>query len=262
MKFYFYNEVLLKHANYACKQNLKERKSMKMSKREAGIVAATIIAIFSISFAFASNEGVPFEQLWEAVTIIQTTVEVHQTDISGLENTISSQETRITELENQIALLESLLLSHTHDFTEITGNIQAVDLPDHQHDYSDILNTPPTPLSYSEVIDLIDLYSMGAPDYDSGWLGIEQGENMFLEPPFPLNTGDYLIYVLGRQLGWRVTHNHYGLDSIHVSWLDPPSIGRGLYWDASYNSMKLVRATHDEMWEEVRVLIWELPPPI
>ncbi len=39
----------------------RREKNVKMSKREAGIVAVAIIAMFGASFAFAGNEGVPFD---------------------------------------------------------------------------------------------------------------------------------------------------------------------------------------------------------
>ena len=56
-----------------------------MSRKEIGIVVTVILALTSISFAFAGNNGVPFDEIWEAIFGIHDDVEDIQSTLTELE---------------------------------------------------------------------------------------------------------------------------------------------------------------------------------
>ena len=157
---------------------------------------------------------------------------------------------RIEALEEENTLLRSDLDSHTHDYNELTGT-----LPTHNHEYSDILNHPTTP-SETELIDLIKLYSLGAPDYDSGWTGISPSfAHVFTHN---LGTADILVYLVGRDDTVMTQHAYGGL----IVATGGQMFRYGVFWIAEdEDTIRVERYIDDAVWEEVRVLIWELPPP-
>lgn len=106
--------------------------------------------------------------------------------------------------------------------------------------------------------------AFGAPDYDSGWVTIAEGQ--VLELQHNLNSRELFVYLLGREehsMYGVYTHQWYLHGDARVT-TSPPLIveSRGLCWlTTSDNVINLQRLPSDLYWQEVRVLIWQLPPP-
>ena len=172
---------------------------------------------------------------------------LREDELALLEARITELETISSALEAENVLLQTALDSHTNDRLA-HGEIQVADLPQHQHDISQIVNHPEY-FTEEQIIDLIGMYSLGAADYDSGWVN-QPSESIIFQ--HNLGTKDVFVYVLGKDKdavnGWVHQINFDGKDG--VTW----------YAD-TIDKILLLRNTDEVYWNEVRVLIWKLPSP-
>ena len=136
-----------------------------------------------------------------------------QTDITTLQSEIDSLNTSLTNLENTVATQQSAI-----------NNLGAQ------------LAT-----------------KLGAPDYDSGWVGIAQGEAFMLTDN--LGTTNVLVYMTGNgQYG--VAQFGYG----GIYWSNAYNAGYGAYWyDLTPNAIIIYRLPQDYWFAAVRVQMWILP---
>jgi len=71
---------------------------MKMNMRRVGIVAVVSVAlIFGVSFAYAKNEGVPFDELWDAIEELWDALGGVQDDVGDMQSQL--------DLYGQLAVL-------------------------------------------------------------------------------------------------------------------------------------------------------------
>lgn len=148
--------------------------------------------------------------------------------ISDLFARVDALEVENEEQENYIRSTREYAMSHSHKFSDLTGE-------------------PVSPVGI-----------LNEPAFDSGWLSIEVGEIMDIE--HGLGTTEILVYMVGRN---RLNHVHqkdYGSDDWRIS--NGDLMRNGASWAArEENFIEVHRLQEDGLWEEVRVLIWKLPPP-
>lgn len=93
--------------------------------------------------------------------------------------------------------------------------------------------------------------SMGLPNYDSGWVSINQGQTLTLT--HNLDTTELLIYVVGKGGGAEINQQQYGGD------INQLGQGGGLYWKNLNNTaIKVTRYSDDGVYPQVRVQIWKI----
>lgn len=206
---------------------------MNYSRKIVGLVLIPVVIASMIGATFVSAEvkGKPFDELWEAVFGLQTTVDDHETNITQLKSTIAA-------LEDRIETLEAQLETHTHDYSEIT-------------------NTPSLPIE-EDIIALIKEHALNkAPDYDSGWKSIPVGQSITLQHGLGLNV---LVYAYGKTGGDVLppytTQYSYGVWHINP---DDTHLDQGFYWTNHGEYINVHRNIHDlSLRKGVRVLIWKI----
>ena len=204
---------------------------MKMSKSEAGIIVTIIIAISSISFAYAGNNGVPFDELWEAIFGIQEEVEDIQSTLD-LHAEIAELHATVNYLESRLTVLE--LVPGPQGPAGSTG--------------------PEGPEGPQGLIGPAG--GFGAPDFDSGWVELSKGENL-IGTLSEIDASNVFVYLMGRLDPLLEAHQYYyGVDMYDPDdWID-----RGATWYFDYTqNLYVVRGYFDEHWTEARVIVWELP---
>jgi uncharacterized small protein (DUF1192 family) len=94
---------------------------------------------------------------------------------------------------------------------------------------------------------------MKAPAYDSGWLAISPGQNIWLQHNLNKDPAKLFIYVLGNG-GAMVNQIFLGSDYFYTG----TDVGRqGLFvWGMSSMNMAVSRCLQDGYWDQVRVQIW------
>jgi len=239
-----------------------------MTKKNVGIVALVIIAMSTISFAFAAQDGTSFEEIWEAIFGIQNDVEDLQeqyelhAEIEYLRGIVEALQEQVNNLPTGGGQQgppgpegppgpqgpagqdgEQGPPGDSHFEGYLPEDFASAS---HSHDYSDISNHPPI-LTETDVISLINENSMGLPGYDSGWFVMGPGENVWLE--HNLGTYDIFVYFMGQST--------YPLDP-DIEYIHS---GRGLDWNSDPYTPNLIQVLNEVNWQKVRVLIWTLPPP-
>jgi len=115
----------------------------------------------------------------------------------------------------------------------------------HTHDYSEITNTP----------DVTGLALTRKPDYDSGWVKIDQTK--WFEHGLGLNV---LVHVYGRGVNheqFYTTQEGYGGDFYFPE--EEGLHGRGFYWENNGSGLIVIRNKDDwSLSNAVRVQIWKL----
>ena len=100
---------------------------------------------------------------------------------------------------------------------------------------------------------------LGAPDYDSGWVGIAQGQSIVLN--HNLGTTNVLVYMMGNSVGGGPTGtylNQLGIGGVY--WSNTYSTGYGAYWwDLTPTYMWVTRLPQDDNYAAIRVQMWKLP---
>ena len=102
--------------------------------------------------------------------------------------------------------------------------------------------------------------------YDSGWITIEQGEGRVL---CTLDNLNVFVYMIGKHLDVNFHQDSFGGDHYYLwdwSTWKPTWTSRGVRWYASLSlgypecyELGVYRNDQDIRWEEVRVLVWQLP---
>ena len=237
-----------------------------MSKREAGIIAVVIIAFSGISFAFAEKDGVPFDEIWEAIFGVQEEVADMQS-ILDLHVQIATLSAHVQQLQSQYDILQS----YVDTIELIPGPLGPAGETGPQGPQGETGETGPTGSTGPEGPEgpIGPIGATGAlidPDYDSGWLDIKQDQVISLELGYNYKWNAF-VYVLG--LG------EFGTDTIatvHQAFLGGEIIGEvfttsqvGLTWGMTKEEKGDVIIVHrcadDPFWEYVRVIVWKLPHP-
>jgi hypothetical protein len=252
-----------------------------MSRREAGIIAVVIIAMSGISFAFAGNGGVPFDEIWDAIFGLQEDMEEIQSTLD-LYALIATLEARIVNLETNVGALQFVPgpqgITGPQGATGLTGQEGPTGPMGSQGPEGP--PGPATPGPQGEKGDTGDQgiqgdkgdagpqgpqgpigpAGLGDPDYDSCWVPINPGQTktLILGDKYELSA---FVYVLGK----------YGDASadepevIHQIFLGGECNGdesAGITWSISDNDIITVsRLPDDTAWEKVRVMVWKLPKP-
>ena len=244
-----------------------------MNKREAGIIAVVIIALSGTSFVFAGNEGVPFDELWNAIFGLQE-------DMDDLQNTldlygqIAELQTKVDYLESRLTVLELVPGPLGPAGPEgptgpkgDTGEQGPIGPAGPEGDTGDTGPAGPEgPTGPKGDTGPQGPAGLGDPDYDSGWVSINQNQirEMHLGYKYKWNA---FVYVQGK--------GALGTDKIvtmHQTFLGGEIVGElftkqaGLTWgmtEKTYEDiLKVHRGEDDIFWEYVRVMVWKLPPPI
>ncbi len=194
---------------------------MKMSRKEIGIVVIVIFTLTSISLVFARNNGVPFNEIWEAIFGIQDDVEDIQSTLTGLEL-----------LQGPPGPEGPVGLEGPPGEKGDTGNqgLQG--------------NPGPTGIM--------------SPDYDSGWVSLSPNDFTFFV--HNLGTKDIFVYLLGKNIDASgfVTHQEFFGGAEIASYYKGV---RWSTVSENSNEVSVYRFWDDLWWDEARVLIWKLPPP-
>ena len=218
---------------------------MKMSKREAGIIAVVIIALSGTVLVFgARNNGVPFNEIWEAINGLQTDME-NLVTFDHLESRISEISEFISGLETDMENLVTLILG-------LKADIQAIELlpgPEGPEGPQG-LEGPRGPPGF-----------LGKPDADSGYqyIGVNQ-EKTFTHN---LGTKNIFVYVLGYDYLTENVHQRY-LGG-HIDWVGGDPIKVGLeYWWTGEDAITIHRFPDDNQdrgldWDFYRVMVWKIP---
>lgn len=117
-------------------------------------------------------------------------------------------------------------------------------------DTTNYLNTTIDYLNQTLIV-LNNTKGLGTPDYNSGWVAINQGQTLQLQ--HNLHTKDVLVYVIGNDGYLYFIHQiSYGGD------VQPGDTQEGLYWHSlTEDSIKLYRYPTDSRYYVVRVMIWK-----
>ena len=217
-----------------------------MSRKEIGIVVTVIIAMTSISFAFAGKGGVPFDEIWEAIFGIQEDVDDIQSTLY-LHLEIAELEARLTTLEQTGGGTQGPPGPEGDEGPEgpegppgekgDTGDTGATGAKGDKGDTGD--QGPPGLLS---------------PDYNSGWSTMNPSSTVSF--PHNLQTTDLFVYVIGRNSEMWTHQYYYGGDENS----NPGTEYQGIKWYAfDANTIILSRSGTDSYYEQVRVLAWKLP---
>jgi hypothetical protein len=98
-------------------------------------------------------------------------------------------------------------------------------------------------------------------DYDSGWVNMEDDRTQTLDHNLGGDTDDYLVYMVGKGIGYGVHQYGYGMD-----YRPPASSGaycyEGFGWrNLTTTSITVSRGACDLYADWIRVRIWLAPPP-
>lgn len=92
--------------------------------------------------------------------------------------------------------------------------------------------------------------------YDSGWIAINQSEHKDI---CTLDDQNVFVYMIGRQNGVIIHQIYYGGERYY--WHEGNRVYNGARWSVDSNSeLRVYRYEDDMTWQEVRVLVWQLPP--
>ena len=97
--------------------------------------------------------------------------------------------------------------------------------------------------------------SIGLPDYDSGWVSINQGQTLTLT--HNLGTKEVLVYIISNRTN-GITQIYQGGE---IYWTESPPQNNyvGLYWHSLGNTtIAISRYSSDLWWSQVRVMIWKI----
>ena len=237
--------------------NTQRDEEIKMRKREAGIIAIVVISLFTVSYVFAANDGVPFDELWDSIFGLEEDVEELSSEVELLQLQYDLM-MEIAALESRIAALETA--PGTPGPIGPSGPMgppgpEGPEGPQGEQG----LQGEQGPLGPQG--EKGDTGSFFAPDYDSGWVRLEPGYTVFQHN---LNTRDLYVYVLGGA-GSQLTYTHqimYGWDRTIER--DGEVVDRGAFWAGGpndfLNEIHVQRGSSDPYYSWARVMIWKLPP--
>ena len=213
------------------------------------IVPITILVILLTGFtvAYAENDnGKPFLEIWNAIFDIQEDVEEMQTTLD--------LQMQIAELKSTVEYLESRLT-----VLELVPGPQGPEGPEGPSGPEGPPGEPGPQGEQGEQGEKGDTGDTGPqgppgglmnPDYDSGWREHASVLDHYL------GTTDIFVYVIGKMQNGQVHQMRYGLDT----WFyDGRNNIEGIYWYSDINTLYI--DAQGGAWNQVRVLIWKLPPP-
>ena len=90
--------------------------------------------------------------------------------------------------------------------------------------------------------------------YDSGWFALSPS---YMKTLIKLDPRAVFVYMIGRESGTGIHQMYYGGVRYNE---DETTIKMGAYWRLSDDrDLWIFRNPDDESWDEIRVLVWELP---
>lgn len=107
----------------------------------------------------------------------------------------------------------------------------------------------------STLIAVLNATKLGAPDRDSGWIPISQGQEIIFN--HNLNTTNVLVYMIGKYSDSASPYIHqiqFGADNLVTT------VGGARWYDLTVNSIRVRREANDANWNYVRLFIWKIPP--
>jgi len=203
---------------------------VKISKREAGIIAVVIIALSGISFAYAATNGKPFNEIWDAIFGLQAAIKNIEL-LPGPAGEMGPQGPKGETGEQ--GLIGPAGSDGPAGATGATGS---------KGDTG-----PPGPPGF------------GKPDLDTGWKSIEA--NVIVPIIYKFGLKNIFVYVIGMDGISNNVHQRY-LGG-HIDWPGPVEVGLCYWWDDA-NSINLHRFSDDNQdrgfdWDYYRVMIWKIP---
>lgn len=140
----------------------------------------------------------------------------------------------ISGLQSETSELRTDYNNLMDDFTELKNNLTELTL------------------QYEELKENVTLALSRAPDYDSGWMDVSEGEIITLT--HDLGTTELFVYMLGQGGGLEIHQHHYGGTC--------PAGNRGLRWyHLTENTIQVERSGNDERWEQFHIMIWKIQEP-
>jgi hypothetical protein len=206
-----------------------------------------IIDVLKSKIDVLSKENAELKHMLENHRHNYSDIDIDQDDLRAI---FSNYTFYYSDIYDNLTDIRSQLENHTHDYSELTGEI-----PAHNHNYSDIINQPLI-LDETDVINLIENYTFGEPDFDSGWQSIEENTELILN--HNVNTTDVFVYIIGKNEDLQTHQIFYGGDKLineNFRTLD------GIYWYSNENSIYVKRLMTDINWIMIRIVIWKLPAP-
>ena len=102
--------------------------------------------------------------------------------------------------------------------------------------------------------------------YDSGWIAIDQDEYLVI---CTLDDPNVFVYMTGKTQPGSIHQRHFG-GEYYYSWnwttwtptWTPMGVNWHVAWSGKYPGfyeLGVYRNSHDWKWEEVRVMVWQLP---
>ncbi len=122
------------------------------------------------------------------------------------------------------------------------------------HDLTDLIR-----ITYGRRIEALEAAppgGLGELFYDSGWISLTRNVPTYLctlDDP-----SSVFVYMIGRDYGTDIHQIYYG--SV-ISDLEGDHKFYGAFWYIDGYSLKVLRRFNDQNWDEVRVRVWQLPPP-
>jgi hypothetical protein len=108
----------------------------------------------------------------------------------------------------------------------------------------------------SVLIEVLNATKIGAPDADSGWLSMTQGQERIFE--HNLSTTDVLVYMIGKYSDSASPYIHqiqYGADNLATT------VAGARWYDLTATSIRVEREPNDNNWKFIRLFIWKIPQP-
>jgi len=230
-------------------------------KKQVIVVMSIALVSFLIGTSMATDGGNPWDKVWTAIIELQNRVnnlnstltsEMERLDakivdlqgqIEVLQSDIGTLQTRIDSLDASLLRLEAYL--ETRIITVETSLIELQSKMDTLEADVEELENQSIPPGF-----------VSAPAYDSGWLSIEQGEELFLT--HNLNTTEVYVYMIGKSDVYGVHQQSYGGNEVDGRW-------RSARWYTSATCISVYRFEYDTdavcQWNYVRVMIWIIQEP-
>jgi len=164
---------------------------------------------------------------------------MNNTQIEGLSNALTTQ---LISKDTQIATLSSKVTTLQDQLSRLEESVS--------------------------IIEDVPIIGVNTPDFDSGWIAIEEDADGIIWVRHDLGTLNLFVYLLGSETyvsgGEIVTRVHQ--IAIGRDIYDDDNNDRGVWWIAGEQYINIERSTDDNFWNrnfwnEVRVLIWVLPDP-
>jgi hypothetical protein len=165
--------------------------------------------------------------------------------------------TELLDKDTQLTTLTNSLNTLNNEFSTLENKISALENERMQLRES------------LETLESLSSVGFNTPDYDSNWVPIDQGESV--EVNHNLGSTNLFVYLVG-EYDDNYTHQYaYGGNEEHYTEVETipgefyygtvEKVGTlGAWWRTDGQDRVIVtRPSHDDHWQEFRVLIWRLP---